>query len=123
MEPDEARAMARAIFGTNKPRSPELRSWLRDGVMSASQAARLGTRSKPACFASEQQWVSWCIHEAQRRVPSSGYCYDCTAAHKARMLHNNLCHHPLTFFIIVGHSDEAVEVGQHPSARRRPPRR
>lgn len=101
--------MARTIYGTDKPRGAELRSWLEKGEMSASQAARLGRRDKPPCFASEEQWLAWCIHEAQRPTPHSGYCYDCNAHYQRDMQHNSKCEYPLTIFRPVrNHHDELV---------------
>lgn len=120
MDPDQIRAMARLIYDTDKPRGQELRSWFHEGKMSASQLARLGQTEKPACFASEEQWLAWCIHEAARPVTNgASFCYDCTRRFQALMSSNNLCEQPLTTFRMVGHPP--VAVGQR-ERRRGPPR-
>jgi hypothetical protein len=112
--------MARAIYDTDKPRGEELRSWLFDGRMSASQLARIGRSDKPPCFASEAQWISWCIHEAARPIlGGSSYCYDCTREFQQAKNRNGDCEHPLTTFRSVGHPP--VLVGQR-DRRRAPPR-
>lgn len=91
--------------------------------MPESQAKRLGRRDKPACFASEEQWITWCIHEAQRPVPNSGFCYDCQHAFKERMLQNDRCEYPLTIFKVVSQSRDRDVVGQRDRPQRAPPRR
>lgn len=125
MKPDAVRQLARLVIGSEHPRGEELRSWLEDGVMSTSQERRIGRRDKPPCFSTEEQWIAWCVHEAGRPITNgSGYCYDCTARHKAAMVDNNKCEHPLTIFKRVGQSPGVV--GQRPLATRllhRTPRR
>lgn len=123
MNPCDVRRLARTIYGTDKVRSPEPRAWLREGVMAASQAQRLGRRDKPPCFSSEEQWVTWCILEAARPIANSGFCYDCMPAFKTAMLNANKCEHPLTSFKEVGKAPDTDLVGQHPNRRRRSPRR
>ena len=119
MDPDAIRAMARTIYGTERPRGQELRSWVHEGRMSESQRLRLGRDEKPPCFQSDKQWIAWCILEAARPVPNSSYCYDCTLRFQVQQHVNNLCEHPLTLFRGVG--QPSVVVGQRP--RHRPPRR
>lgn len=123
MDPDAIRAMARLIYGTDKPRGVEMRSWLHDGKMSESQRARLGRADQPPCFATEEQWVAWCIHEACRPVANSGYCYDCTRRYQLSMADNNRCEHPLTTFIKVGNPPDLVGRRHGVVGRRRAPPR
>lgn len=124
MSPEQVRSLARTIYGTMKTRGEEQRSWLLHGTMSAAQERRLGRRTKPPCFESDEQWIAYCIREAQRPVPNSGYCFDCMAAYKQEMLKQGRCDQPLTFFKIVGKAPDHDEVGQHPSTlHRAPPRR
>lgn len=120
MNREAIRAMARSIYGTDKPRGAELRSWFHDGVMSDTQRRRLGRSDRPPCFQSEEQWLAWCILEAARPVTNSaGYCYDCTSRYQAAMLASKLCEQPLTIFKAVG--QPPVQVG-HRHRRRAPPR-
>ena len=118
MDRGAIRAMARLIYDTDKPRGKEMRSWLYDGVMSASQRKRLGRSSKPSCFPSEEDWIAWCIQEACRPVPNSGHCYDCTRRYQRAMADNNLCEHPLTIFVPVGTLRHRDTVGRRAPSRR-----
>jgi hypothetical protein len=111
MNADEVRRMARLIIGSDHPRGHELRSWLEQGEMSESQAVRVGRRTRPPCFTSDEQWIAWCIHEAGRPIfNGSGYCHDCTARHKNAMQVNGLCEHPLTIFKRASQSSAIVGV-------------
>jgi hypothetical protein len=80
--------------------------------MADSQRERLGREDKPACFTTDEQWFEWCMHEVEKPVPHSSYCYDCTPGHQAKMILRQSCEHPLTAF--------RASIGRRP--RRAPPR-
>lgn len=112
--------MARLIYGTDRPRGAELKSWLFEGRMSENQRQRLGREDRPPCFDSEKQWLAWCILEAARPVAHSSYCYDCTACYAKAMQAVNRCEHVLTKFKAVG--QPSILVGYR-VRHRAPPRK
>lgn len=88
-------ALARACYGPKGQRGREPRSWLDKGQMHPSQAFRLGREDKPDCFASEEQWLTWCMLEAKVPIDGpAGYCHDCTLAHQCTMKAMGRCDYP-----------------------------
>lgn len=102
------REIASTMLRTVSKLNDEQRSWLYEGRMSDSQRRRLGTDQRPPCFTSDEQWISWCIAETSDRIPHSGYCYDCRARFKKRMLDEGRCTYPLTIFRRAANSTLAV---------------
>lgn len=90
--------------------------------MHPDQQRRIGQLEHPPCFATKQQWLLWCMHEAIRPVGSSSYCNDCRACFQQEMIRQRRCTFPTTSFVDnSNHQNEEPEIvgRRDPEARRK----
>lgn len=68
--------------------------------LSTEQLAQVATGGIPACFDSARQFDAWTkLAEVSNLDSLHGFCTDCTAEYKARMMMAGRCHFPNVVFV------------------------
>jgi hypothetical protein len=62
----------------------------------------MATIQIPSCFSSREQYALWMRSARSTKPGRSGYCEDCTPEYKRKMVEQNRCEYPATWF----HTDE-----------------